>query len=56
MRLMAVDYGTKRVGIASTDDTGEFALPRAVWPNDKDLLNKIRSIHQRVNQFKIPGI
>lgn len=41
MKLMAVDYGEKRVGIASTDDSGLFALPRAVWSNDKTLLEKI---------------
>ncbi len=41
MKLMAIDYGEKRVGIASTDDSGHFALPRAVWPNDKTLLEKI---------------
>ena len=41
MRLMAIDYGGKRVGIASTDETGGFALPRAVWPNDETLLDKI---------------
>lgn len=38
---MAIDYGEKRVGIASTDETGRFALPRAVWANDKDLLGKV---------------
>lgn len=41
MQLMAVDYGKKRVGIASTDETGRFALPRAVWPNDRSILEKI---------------
>jgi len=41
MRLMAIDYGEKRVGIASTDESGDFALPRAVWPNDKTLIEKI---------------
>ncbi|MEX2013735.1 MAG: Holliday junction resolvase RuvX [Parcubacteria group bacterium] len=41
MRLMAIDYGEKRVGIASTDETGRFALPRAVWPNDDALIEKI---------------
>jgi len=29
------------VGIASTDDSGSFALPRAVWPNDGTLVDKI---------------
>ncbi len=43
-RLIAIDYGTKRVGIASTDVSGEFALPRGVWPNDKDLIGKILNL------------
>ena len=41
MKLMAIDYGTKRVGIASTDEGGGFALPRMVLKNDEELLNKI---------------
>lgn len=41
MKLMAIDYGEKRVGVASTDDSGRFALPRFVLPNDRDLLNKV---------------
>ena len=38
---MSIDYGEKRVGIASTDETGSFALPRAVWPNDRTLLDRV---------------
>lgn len=38
---MAIDYGTKRVGIASTDESGTFALPRMVLPNDDSLLDKV---------------
>jgi RNase H-fold protein (predicted Holliday junction resolvase) len=38
---MAVDYGEKRVGIASTDESGGFALPRAVLPNDTNLVDRI---------------
>ena len=41
MKVMALDYGEKRVGLASTDDTGHFALPRAVLPNDESLLEKV---------------
>ncbi|MEK7227634.1 MAG: Holliday junction resolvase RuvX [Patescibacteria group bacterium] len=41
MRLMAIDYGEKRVGLASTDETGRFALPRLVLPNDPLLLEKL---------------
>ncbi len=38
---MAIDYGEKRVGLASTDETGEFALPRAVLPNGPDLSERV---------------
>lgn len=41
MKIMAIDYGSKRVGIASTDESGSFALPREVLPNDSELLQKV---------------
>ena len=41
MKLMAIDYGEKRVGVASTDESGLFALPRAVWANDENLFDKV---------------
>jgi putative holliday junction resolvase len=41
MRLMALDFGEKRVGVASTDETGEFALPRLTLQNDETLLEKV---------------
>lgn len=44
---MAIDYGAKRVGIASTDEGGSFALPRAVWRNDETLIDKILEFKAR---------
>jgi putative holliday junction resolvase len=40
-KLAAVDYGSKRVGLASTDQSGQFALPRKVLPNDPYLLESV---------------
>jgi putative Holliday junction resolvase len=40
-RLMGIDFGSTRVGIASTDESGEFALPRAVVPNTEHLLDEV---------------
>ncbi len=40
-KLMAIDYGEKRVGIASTDETGKFALPRMVFKNDASLFSNV---------------
>jgi putative Holliday junction resolvase len=44
MRYMGIDYGTKRVGIAISDEGGEFALPFIVLNNSKDLVKEIVSI------------
>lgn len=41
MKLMSIDFGSKRVGIASTDESGEFALPRVVLQNDENLFKEI---------------
>ncbi|MES2214058.1 MAG: Holliday junction resolvase RuvX [Patescibacteria group bacterium] len=41
MKILAVDYGAKRVGIASTDEAGEFAIPRVVLPNDEKLVDEV---------------
>jgi putative Holliday junction resolvase len=53
MKLMAIDYGSKRVGIASTDDSGQFALPRAVWSNDSSLLEKVLKFKEEEGIGKI---
>ena len=44
MRYMGIDYGSKRVGVAVSDEAGEFALPLAVLPNDKRLLPEIKKV------------
>ena len=53
MRLMAIDYGEKRVGIASTDETGHFALPRMVLENNQDLLDKVLEFIKKENIEKV---
>ncbi len=47
MRLIGIDYGEKRVGIASTDESGEFALPREVLPNDENLFKKVLDLIEK---------
>jgi len=44
MRLLGIDYGTKRIGIALSDDKGEFAFPYRVVSNGKNLVEDIQSI------------
>ena len=41
---MGIDYGSKRVGVALTDEAGLMAFPYEVLPNDQSLLSAIESL------------
>ena len=47
VKYLGVDYGSKRVGLSITDDTGNMAFPHSVLPNDKNLINAIKSIVEK---------
>jgi len=36
MKILGIDYGSKRVGLAISDETGDFAFPLAVIENIKN--------------------
>ena len=38
---MGIDYGSKRVGVAVTDESGTVAFPKGVLPNDKFLASSV---------------
>lgn len=44
MRLLGIDFGKKRVGLALSDDKGMMAFPKAVLPNDNYLVSEIASM------------
>ena len=44
MRHLGIDYGTKRVGIAISDEGGTLAFPYKVLKNDMALLDTIHNI------------
>lgn len=46
MRLMGIDFGSKKVGIAMSDELGMMAFPHGVVPNDSKLLATILSLVQ----------
>lgn len=52
-RVIGIDYGEKRVGVALSDDGGTFAFPRSVLPNDDVLLDTLARLAQdeRVTLF-----
>lgn len=44
MKYLAIDYGTKRVGLATSDDGGTMAFPLRVLLNSRSLLSHIAKI------------
>jgi putative Holliday junction resolvase len=43
-KLLAIDYGEKKVGLAIADTETKIASPYKILTNDKDLLAKIKDI------------
>ncbi len=44
MRLLGIDYGKKRVGIAVTDELGQMAFPHDVVPTNNQLLKYVEKL------------
>jgi len=44
MRILGIDYGAKRVGLAMSDPTATFAQPYSVVRNSRGLIDEIHAI------------
>ncbi len=44
MRFMGIDYGSRRVGVALSDEEGEFAFPKAVFPCTPGVIGEITTL------------
>ena len=53
MRYLGIDYGTKRVGLAVSDEGGTLAFPYAVLENNTTLFEEIVDICQKENVKEI---
>ncbi len=49
VKTLGIDYGTKKVGIALSDDGGTVAFPYGVFPNDNQLMTLIQDLCQKEN-------
>lgn len=47
MRYLGIDFGSKRVGLAVSDETGQMAFPHAVIANDEKLIAEIDKIIEK---------
>lgn len=43
-KLLGIDYGTKHVGLALSDDTRHLAFPHAIFENNETLLENIMAV------------
>ncbi len=44
MRYLGIDFGSKKIGLALTDDMGMMAFPYGVIPNDENVQSYIESL------------
>lgn len=44
MKFIGIDYGSKRVGIAISDEEGKFAFPYKILSNSMELVDTIHNI------------
>jgi putative holliday junction resolvase len=44
MRILGIDFGSKRVGVAVSDEKREFAMPLSVVQNTPELVDEIEKI------------
>lgn len=44
MKYLGIDYGTKKIGLAISDDGGSIAFPKSIIPNNTNLFQKILEI------------
>lgn len=44
---MGIDFGTKKIGIALSDEAGTMGFPHGILPNDGRLIDEILSLIER---------
>lgn len=46
-RILGIDYGERRVGVAISDDAQTLAFARTIYPNDEHLLNTLAEVAEK---------
>ncbi|MDB5264944.1 MAG: Holliday junction resolvase YqgF, putative holliday junction resolvase [Parcubacteria group bacterium] len=49
MRYLGIDFGTKKVGLALSDEAGAMGFPHGIIPNDGRLIDEILNLIERKN-------
>ena len=48
-KFIGVDYGTKRIGVAISDERGSIAFPKVTLPNDRILIPTLVDLVRKEN-------
>jgi putative Holliday junction resolvase len=48
-RFLGIDYGTKRIGLAISDENGEIAFPKEILPNDFHAFDRLGVLIKKEN-------
>ncbi|OGI60632.1 hypothetical protein A2641_01860 [Candidatus Nomurabacteria bacterium RIFCSPHIGHO2_01_FULL_37_25] len=49
MKFLGIDYGTKRIGVAVSDENGTLAFPKEIILNDINIFKNFREIIEKEN-------
>ena len=44
MKYLGIDYGTKRIGLAVSDERGSLAFPKSIIPHSQDIIQDILDV------------
>jgi putative Holliday junction resolvase len=44
MRYLGIDYGTKKIGVAISDENAGFAFPRGIIENDEKMIDTLTQL------------
>lgn len=47
MRYLGIDYGTKKIGLALSDEAGAMGFPHSIVPNDGRMLDTVRELIEK---------
>lgn len=47
MRYLGIDFGSKKIGLALSDEAGQMGFPHGILPNDGRLIDEILSLVER---------
>ena len=53
MRFLGIDYGTKRIGVAVSDENIILAFPKGILPNDLNIFKNLEEILKTENVSEI---